>query len=186
MGAQSAEGRVQGRDLGGGGSPAAARVSRAESAGTGRLRSSRVSGLATRDLAGPWVSGSRAGRGRRAGDPERSRPAGGNSGVLCAPFSWEVGAARGFPGVYLETLLSGSGLKFTEPPTLPAAVSISSGPGPICCDSCQQQRRRQLLGRGPLPAPCQPSASQNRRRRGRARAALPTAAAIPESDCAGF
>lgn len=86
------------------------------------------------------------------------------TGCRCAVLSWKVGAARGFPGVYLETLLSGSGLKFTEPPTLPAAVSISSCSGPICCDSCQQQ----LLGRGPLPAPCQPSASQNPRRPGRA------------------
>lgn len=123
--------------------------------------------MATRDLFGPWVSGSRAALGSEGWGPGAIATRGatrGAPGCRCAVFSWKVGAARGFPGVYLETLLSGSGLKFTEPPTLPAAVSISSCSGPICCDSCQQQ----LLGRGPLPAPCQPSASQNPRRPGRA------------------
>lgn len=88
----------------------------------------------------------------------------GNPNVCVLSYRGKSGRPGASQAFYLETLLSGSGLKFTEPPTLPAAVSISSCSGPICCDSCQQQ----LLGRGPLPAPCQPSASQKPRRPGRA------------------
>lgn len=118
------------------------------------------------DAGSRWTMGKRLadGAGVRGRGSQSDRGPRGNPNVLRALFSWKVGAARGFPGVYLETLLSGSGLKFTEPPTLPAAVSISSCSGPICCDSCQQQ----LLGRGPLPAPCQPSASLLRNRGARA------------------